>query len=745
MNIDHLARLRGMLSQVDPTGFSQMKESLEARTAGSGEVYLDVLRTDVARSEADFALEALDVLSRGDAVDAEHRFALEAIVMPFHRPVVDIVENQMKTEQLTRKWEHLAEAKLRARIEQCFLSVGRINVPTLSSLPYAGTGFIVGPDLLMTNRHVAEIFTQGLGRHRLQFRSGQNAICNCYHEHGGAKSEPLPVDDVLMIHPYWDMALLNVKGLTEQRPHFKLSIKDPGEMTDRQIVVIGYPGYDPTGDSEFQRIQDRIFRGTYYVKRAQPGQLRQRQAIESYGRQVLAITHDSSTLGGNSGSVVLVLPERDEEEVQVVGLHFAGEYLVANYAVPTSDLALDSRIVDAGVKFAEAAEPQGAFYAPYWGEVDTERASSVSEPPLQTRDVKPVQVVRPDQVVALSSTTTWTIPIEVSITVGQPTLRGSRADAAEVQPATEGMFGRRPPAQTSGLPYPFTTASLIRPRFDWTTALSLALASRLSYEAPASVQATACGVWGMEKCQFIEADDTQCLVASTAQAVLVAFRGTESVGDWLADLNVVSRTRPYGVVHQGFLAAFQAIEPQLVEALNALPSRVLLLTGHSLGGALATIAAAEWYERLPAKWIMTFGQPAVGKGTFVQFMQPQTASFFRFVNDDDIVARVPPTYHHVGRLIHFDAAGNVPTGPETPGGPDARARQETIDSGPMLNEAEFDRMRAQLLEARSRRRAPGLEALEAPNVEGLLPSISDHSLDSYISKIAERVGLDPAG
>jgi hypothetical protein len=126
-------------------------------------------------------------------------------------------------------------------------------------------------------------------------------------------------------------------------------------------------------------------------------------------------------------------------------------------------------------------------------------------------------------------------------------------------------------------------------------------------------------------------------------------------------------------------------------------------------------------------------------------MQPQTASFFRFVNDDDIVARVPPTYHHVGRLIHFDAAGNVPTGPETPGGPDARARQETIDSGPMLNEAEFDRMRAQLLEARSRRRAPGLEALEAPNVEGLLPSISDHSLDSYISKIAERVGLDPAG
>jgi hypothetical protein len=117
-------------------------------------------------------------------------------------------------------------------------------------------------------------------------------------------------------------------------------------MTDREVVVLGYPGYDPTGDDEFQRIQNRIFRGTYYVKRLQPGLLRVRQPVESYKRQVQAATHDTSTLGGNSGSAVLVLPQAAEEHVQVIGLHFAGAYLVANYAVPTADLAQESISLD---------------------------------------------------------------------------------------------------------------------------------------------------------------------------------------------------------------------------------------------------------------------------------------------------------------------------------------------------------------------------------------------------------------
>jgi endonuclease G len=223
---------------------------------------------------------------------------------------------------------------------------------------------------MMTNRHVAEIFAQGVGTNHLQFHSGQSAVVDFYRENGRTESDALTVESVVMIHPYWDMALLRVRGLPARRLPLALSIVDPAGMTDREVVVVGYPGYDPTGDDEFQRVQNRIFRGTYYVKRLQPGLLRVRQPVESYKRKVQAATHDSSTLGGNSGSAVLVLPQSAEEPVEVIGLHFAGAYLVANYAVPTADLSQDSRIVDAGVNFIGRSEPRGDFYGPYWREVD---------------------------------------------------------------------------------------------------------------------------------------------------------------------------------------------------------------------------------------------------------------------------------------------------------------------------------------------------------------------------------------
>src|SRR5262249_2899537 len=151
---------------------------------------LDVRQTDAARQESEFALESLDALRHGDEVDSDQRFVLEAIVMPYHRPVVDIVQNRMTTDQLTNKWRHLAEDSLRARIEECLLSVGRVNVPSLPSLPYAGTGFVVGPDLLMTNRHVASIFAQGLGTRRIQYQAGDAAL-DFFHEIGRQESESL--------------------------------------------------------------------------------------------------------------------------------------------------------------------------------------------------------------------------------------------------------------------------------------------------------------------------------------------------------------------------------------------------------------------------------------------------------------------------------------------------------------------------------------------------------------------------
>jgi endonuclease G len=82
----------------------------------------------------------------------------------------------------------------------------------------------------------------------------------------------------------------------------------------------------------------------FFKKRLMPGRLTGMKATDSFGRSVKALAHDCTTLGGNSGSAVI-----DVEGGRVVGVHFSGEPLVANFAVPTWELASDGRLAGAGV------------------------------------------------------------------------------------------------------------------------------------------------------------------------------------------------------------------------------------------------------------------------------------------------------------------------------------------------------------------------------------------------------------
>lgn len=739
--------LRHMIDQVAPPGqLEGLRESLESRTAPADESpSLDTRRVSPAGLEAEMALESLDLLRQGNEIDAEQQFALEAIVMPYHRPVVDVVDDYLQTNQLTTEWRKLAAETLRPWIKERVRSIGRINVPNLPSLPYAGTGFIVGDGLLMTNRHVASIFAQGLGTRMVQFQPGQTSEIDFYHENGRPTSESLVVEKVVMIHPWWDMAILKVNGLPADRKPLQLNTADPESLRDREVVVVGYPGYDPDPDEEFQRIQNRIFRGNYYVKRLQPGLLRARANVDSYRRPVSAITHDCSTLGGNSGSAVI-----DLITGQIVGLHFAGAYLLANYAVSMHDLAQDSRVVDAGLNFVGRLDPRGDFYGPLWREADATEGlatmSGASTTPISPSPSSPapaISTVTAIQLPDAKSSANWTIPLHVSVSVGTPVLSASApatTSASQVAP-DEGLFGRRVPTSKSEFVDRFAAASLVATKFEWPTALSMALASRLAYDTAAEVESTAFQAWRMQTVEFIEADDTQCFVASCQDATVVAFRGTENLGDWLGNLNLLSTSRSYGKVHRGFLGAFQVVDAKLRSVLSRFPGKPLLLTGHSLGGALATVAAAEWKGQIPISWIYTFGQPAVGKGGFAAFFQQQLGGhMFRFVNDDDIVPRVPPTYDHVGALYHFDSSHALTPNREALAPALTKlGNAVTSQTPPMLNELEFDRLRAQLLEQRVRRRLGGTESLSPAVVEGLLPSVADHSLDRYLAKIAAQV------
>ena len=308
------------------------------------------------------ARETVDRLERDEPLSPEDSFIAEAIILPNERPVVDVVNGTYATPPAP--FRQLGKKAARTRIQAALPAIGRVELPDHPSLPYGGTGFVVGHGLLMTNRHVAELFAKGLGREALSFIPGQSAAVDFLRERDRPDSLLFQVRSVAMVHPYWDMALLEVDGLASVTP-LSLSTAPPGDLRERDVVVVGYPALDPRNAVD---VQNRIFDGVFNVKRLQPGKLRDVESIRSFGHAVEAVTHDSSTLGGNSGSAVV-----DVKTGEVVGLHFAGIYLEANYAVPSHELALDPRIVEAGVNFdAEIASGAGTSWDSFWSEADPE-------------------------------------------------------------------------------------------------------------------------------------------------------------------------------------------------------------------------------------------------------------------------------------------------------------------------------------------------------------------------------------
>lgn len=336
--------------------------------------------------------------------------ATEAIIFPRERPAVDIVDGDFRVDH--PQWLDLNEGAIHARLARSIPAIGRIGLPGQRRIPYAGTGFIVGDGLLMTNRHVAEIFASGVGDRSLTFRSGWAADVDFRRERDRPEQEVLRVRGIRLIHPYWDMALLEVEGLAAGRGSLALSLMDVAQLDDRRVAVIGYPAYDPVRNDV--AVQDQVFSGTYGVKRLQPGRLHPRRDTESFKKIVSAGTHDCSTLGGNSGSAVI-----DLETGEVVGLHFGGRYADINYCVPAFELARDGRVADAGVKFA--GRPVGGIppWNSQWAALEaaaTDDGASPPPPAVPAALPPPAAAPPPPTTGAIS----FTVPLTISIHLGAP-------------------------------------------------------------------------------------------------------------------------------------------------------------------------------------------------------------------------------------------------------------------------------------------------------------------------------------
>ena len=358
-------------------------------------------------------------MTRGESVSSKELFAVEAIILPQGRPVIDVQNNTYKA-PANGLWAHLGDSAVRKKIESVIPSVGRVELPNHPSLPYGGTAFVVGRNLLMTNRHVAEIFSLGLGRQDIRFRPGSSAKTDFREEFGNSNDITVDVAEVAMIHPYWDMALLRVSHLPEGVQPLELSTASPEALDGQSITLIGYPAFDPRNDTD---LQNRIFGGVYNVKRLMPGYTRDRKVIRSFANYVNTLTHDATSLGGASGSPTIEL-----ETGKIVGLHFAGTKNKANYAVPTYELARDPYVVDEGVNFSGTIPGPAPGWLASWrvlesGETTTDTAPSADSDTGSSADAGAsglgVSTVQTETQVG-SNGVSLTIPLHVQISLGDP-------------------------------------------------------------------------------------------------------------------------------------------------------------------------------------------------------------------------------------------------------------------------------------------------------------------------------------
>jgi len=166
--------------------------------------------------------------------------------------------------------------------------------------------------------------------------------------------------------------------------------------------------------------------------------------------------------------------------------------------------------------------------------------------------------------------------------------------------------------------------------------------------------------------ELLEAGDTQAYVAWSERVVFVSFRGTEtgSMGDIVDDSRLLLVPWSHGHVHRGFKGALDRIWASLATTLQPLATtRSVWFSGHSLGAALATLAADRFEE---TAGVCTLGSPRVGDTRFAQHFDARFAArAVRYINDTDIVCHVPTPfplpYKHVGSVRQIAPDGSIST------------------------------------------------------------------------------------
>jgi endonuclease G len=332
------------------------------------------------------------------------RLRQESIVLRTMRPVLAIKQDVAQLEFTdgvdSETWrERLAKAE--AALAPAIRAVGRINL-TGSDVAWAGTGWLIAENVLATSRQVALRFARRDGE-RFTFAIGERgtirADVDFLQEVDSDATLSFELKEVLHIEDDLDVAFfaVAVEG-DDGKLAAPIKLADTVAAT-RDAAVIGYPVYDsriPEPD-----LLKQVFGDVCNKKGLAPGAV---TAVK--GDRIL---HNCSTLGGNSGAVVI-----DLTTGEALGLHFSGAFLTTGHAVRAD--VVKQRLEDlrrAPRRAVRAEEPAPSIAAPQSALVDAARTSAA-----------PAFAPRPSNAKGAS----FTVPLTVTVSLGAPQSQATRPE-----------------------------------------------------------------------------------------------------------------------------------------------------------------------------------------------------------------------------------------------------------------------------------------------------------------------------
>lgn len=249
-------------------------------------------------------------------------------------------------------------------VEAAVAATGRVELGGDQTFPWAGAALLVAPRLVLTSRHVADLFLVRQGASWVLDSRFTVSIA-----FGMRLGEPpsAAVERCVLRHPVLDLAVLELAREVEAIP----AILDGGaEIENAAVAAVVYYHEDPRNDPATVREL-----GTFDTAQKLIGLGLVRAYGPPRGGGAWSLIHDCTTIGGGAGGPLVALGTG-----RVIGLHFAGLFLVENYAVPVSEMARDPRLRALGLTFTpdSPAGDDNAFEAEYVRDAEEGAAAAAS-------------------------------------------------------------------------------------------------------------------------------------------------------------------------------------------------------------------------------------------------------------------------------------------------------------------------------------------------------------------------------